>query len=397
MNLELIMVRYGELVTKGKNRNSFIRALGNNIKRMLSEFKNLTYEIKRDHTYIHLNGEDYNKIRLILKNVSGLSSFSCVYKVENDIDKISESGLKLLLDENKKTFKVKTKRADKKFPLISDEINRKVAGYILRNSDYKVDVHNPDVLLSITIREDCSYLFTSEEIGAGGYPLGIQGKAMMLLSGGIDSPVACYYMMRRGIQIECIHFASPPYTSDAVIDKIKDILKVLSFYQGEIKLHIVPFTELQKEIYKYAGTSYAITIMRRMMYRIADRVAKRKKCLIIGNGESIGQVASQTLVSIKEIETVCTLPVVRPCAVLDKVDIIKTARKINTYDISIRPYEDCCTIFEPKNVTTAPKKERIDEIESSFDFASLIDYCVNNIDTVLIKYKDNEISKDDYF
>lgn len=394
MNLELIMVRYGELVTKGKNRNSFIKSLGDNIKRMLSSFKNLTYEIKRDHTYIHLNGEDYEKIKPILKNVSGLASFSCVYKVENDIEKMKDSGLKLLLDENKKTFKVRAKRADKKFPMVSDEINRAIASYILKNSDYKVDVHNPDVMLSLTVREDCTYMFTNEEEGAGGYPLGIQGKALMLLSGGIDSPVACYYMLRRGIKIECIHFASPPYTSDAVIDKIHDLLKVLSFYQGEIKLHIVPFTKLQKAIYEYAGTSYAITIMRRMMYRIADKVARRKRCLIIGNGESIGQVASQTLVSIKEIENVCTLPIVRPCAVLDKVDIIKTARKINTYDISIRPYEDCCTIFEPKNVTTAPKKERIEKIEASFDFAPMVDECVNNIETHIIKF--NEES-DEFF
>ncbi len=394
MELELIMVRYGELVTKGKNRNSFIKSLGDNIKRMLSSFKKLTYEVKRDHTYIHLNGEDYEKIKPILKNVSGLSSFSCVYKVENDIEKMKVAALKLILDENKKTFKVRAKRADKKFPLISDEINRAIAAHILKNSDYKVDVHNPDVMLSLTVREDCTYMFTNEEEGAGGYPLGIQGKALMLLSGGIDSPVACYYMLRRGIKIECIHFASPPYTSDAVIDKIHDLLKVLSFYQGEIKLHIVPFTKLQKAIYEYAGTSYAITIMRRMMYRIADKVARRKKCLIIGNGESIGQVASQTLVSIKEIENVCTLPIVRPCAVLDKVDIIKTARKINTYDISIRPYEDCCTIFEPKNVTTAPKKERIDKIESSFDFEPMVDECVNNIETHIIKFAEES---DEFF
>lgn len=388
MKKELIMVRYGELVTKGKNRNSFIRALAKNIKRMLGDFQKLSYEVKRDHIYIHLNDEPYEEIKSILKNVSGLYSFSCVYKVEKDLTKIKDSCLLLMNDENKKTFKVRAKRVDKTFPMHSDEINRFIASHILKNTNYKVDVHNPDVLLSITIREDCAYIFTNEELGAGGYPLGIQGKAMMLLSGGIDSPVACYYMLRRGIQIECIHFAAPPYTSDAVIDKIKDLLKVLSFYQGEIKLHIVPFTELQKAIYQYAGESYAITIMRRMMYRIADKVARKQKCLIVGNGESIGQVASQTLVSIKEIESVCTLPIVRPCAVLDKVDIIKTSRAINTYDISIRPYEDCCTIFEPKNVTTAPKEAKILEIESLFDYSSFVEDCVNNIETIVVKYKE---------
>ena len=390
MQKELIMVRYGELMTKGKNRQNFINALCQNIRRMLSQFKNLKYEVKRDHTYIHLNGEDYDKIEPILKNVSGLSSFSIVYKVEKDIESIKNAALELANQENKHTFKVKCKRADKKYPIISDELNRIIASHILKNSSYKVDVHNPDVLLSCTIREDCAYMFLNEVEGVGGYPLGIQGKAMMLLSGGIDSPVACYYMLRRGIKIECVHFASPPYTSEAVIDKLKDLLKVLSFYQGDIKLHIVPFTKLQEAIYTYAGESYAITIMRRMMYRIAEKVALRKKCLVLGNGESIGQVASQTLVSIKEIECVCNLPVVRPCAVLDKVDIIKTARNIGTFDISIRPFEDCCTIFEPKNVTTAPKKEKIEKIEESFDFQTLVNDCVNNIETITISYGINE-------
>lgn len=395
MNKELIMVRYGELNTKGKNRQNFINALYNNIRRMLVKFPALKYEVKRDHTYIHLNGEDYVEIENILKNVSGLASFSLVYRVESDVEKIKEAALILAQEENKKTFKMKCKRADKKFPIKSEDLNRILASYILKNSEYKVDVHNPDVLIRVTIREDFSYIFTNEVEGVGGYPLGIQGKAMMLLSGGIDSPVASYYMLRRGIKIECIHFASPPYTSEAVIDKLKDLLNVLSFYQGEIKLHIVPFTTLQEKIYEYAGESYAITIMRRMMYRIAEKVALRKKCLILGNGESIGQVASQTLVSIKEIESICKLPVVRPCAVLDKVDIIKTARKIGTYDISIRPFEDCCTIFEPKNVTTAPKKERIEKIESSFDYASLVDYCVNNIETITIDC--NKIEDGEFF
>ncbi len=389
MELEMIMVRYGELMTKGKNRQNFINSLSSNIKRMLKKFTKLSYEVKRDHTYIHLNGEDYEEVSSILKCVSGLSSFSPVYRIEKDLNIIKQAALDLLLKENKATFKVKAKRADKTFPFVSDTINREIASYVLKNSNYKVDIHKPDVLLNCTIREDYCYLFLNTVLGLGGYPLGIQGKAMMLLSGGIDSPVACYYMLRRGIKIECIHFASPPYTSEAVIDKLKDLLKVLSFYQKEIKLHIIHFTTLQEQIYKYAGESYAITIMRRMMYRIADRLAKRKKCLILGNGESIGQVASQTLVSIKEIENVCTLPVIRPCAVLDKTAIIETARKIKTFDISIRPFEDCCTIFEPKNVTTAPKREKIEKIEASFDFEKLIDECLNTVETIVIKEDDD--------
>ena len=205
MNKEMIMVRYGELMTKGKNRQNFINALVLNIKRMLSDFKNLEFNVKRDHIYIHLNGEDYDKIENILKNVSGLASFSVVYRVENNVEKMKESALKLCKQLNKKTFKVKSKRADKKFPIHSDDLNRIIASHILKNSDYKVDVHNPDVLLSVTVREDYTYMFLDEIQGVGGYPLGIQGKAMMLLSGGIDSPVACYYMLRRGIKIECVH------------------------------------------------------------------------------------------------------------------------------------------------------------------------------------------------
>lgn len=390
MNQERIMVRYGELSTKGKNRKDFIDCLAKNIKRMLKKYSSLTYEVKRDHIYIDLHDEPYEEIASILKNVSGLSSFSLVYRLNNDIDEMKKASLELLLKENKKTFKIRSRRTDKSFPYISDEINRHIAGYILANSSYKVDVHNPDVLVSLTIREDYTYLYINEVKGIGGYPLGMQGKAMMMLSGGIDSPVACYLMLRRGIQIECLHFASPPYTSESVITKLKDILNILSFYQGKIYLHIVPFTKLQEEIYRYAGETYAITIMRRMMYRIAEEMVQKRKCLAIGNGESIGQVASQTMISIKQIESVCNLPIIRPLAVMDKIDIIDIAKNIGTYDISIRPFEDCCTIFEPKNVTTAPHKDKIEKIESLFDYESLIKECLDNIETIVIKEEKDE-------
>ena len=395
MDKQLIMVRYGELSTKGKNRNDFIRLLADNIKRMLKKFTNLTYEVRRDHIYIHLNGENYEEIASLLKDVSGASSFSVVYKVKNDIEEMKKACLQLCLEENKATFKVKARRAEKTFPLISDEINRNIASHILKNSSYKVDVHNPDVLVSLIVRQNETYIFTSEVKGAGGYPLGIAGKGLMMMSGGIDSPVACYLMMKRGIKMECIHFASPPYTSQGVITKITDLLKVLSKYQGEIKLYIVPFTKLQEEIYKAAKESYAITIMRRMMYRIATIVANRSNCLVLSNGESIGQVASQTLKSIKEIENVTSLPVIRPLAIFDKIDIIKISRDIKTYDISIRPFEDCCTIFDPKNPTTQPKKVTIEKIEQSFDYQSLIEECVNNLE--IIKVDENYSSNEDNF
>ena len=400
MKQELIMVRYGELSTKGRNRQDFIKKLGDNIKRTLKKFSKLTYEVNRDHIYIHLNDEPYEEIKPLLKGVSGASSFSLAYKVENDIEKMKEACLKLALEENKKTFKMRAKRAEKAFPMISDDVNRAIATHILKNSHYKVDVHNPDLLISLTIRQNETYIFINQEEGAGGYPLGIAGKGLMMMSGGIDSPVAAYLMMKRGIKIECIHFAAPPYTSEAVITKITDLLKVLAKYQGEVKLYIVPFTHLQEDIYKYAKESYAITIMRRMMYRITERVAKRYNDLVIANGESIGQVASQTLKSMQAIENVVSTPVIRPLAIFDKVDIIKISKEIGTYDISIRPFEDCCTIFEPKNPTTSPNMEKIIKIEESFDFESHIRDCISNIKVIKVTedYQDIEDDNvDSYF
>lgn len=384
MKKELVMVRFGELSTKGKNRMNFINQLGMNIKRMLKNYKKLTYEVRRDHIYIHLNEEPFEEIKELLKDVSGLSSFSLVYKVENDIEKMKEACLMLAEEENQKTFKIKSRRAEKAFPMVSDEINRAIASHILKNSSYKVDVHNPDLLISLIVRQNETYIYINSIEGAGGYPLGVAGKGMMMMSGGIDSPVASYLMMKRGIRLECIHFAAPPYTSEAVITKITDLCKVLSRYQGNVKLFIVPFTTLQEQIYKYAKESYAITIMRRMMYRITEIVANRRNALVVCNGESIGQVASQTLQSMKSIENVCSLPVIRPLAIFDKVEIIKIAKKIGTYDISIRPYEDCCTIFDPKNPTTQPNMEKIQKIEDSFDWKSLVEECCNNLRVINI-------------
>lgn len=395
MQHDMIMIRYGELSTKGKNKRDFINQLARNIKESLKEFKKLEYQTRHDHIYVLLHGENYDQIKERLKDVSGIASFSLVYRVPSELEAIKSASLELLNAENKNTFKVKTKRTDKTFPLHSDQMNREVATTILKNTSYKVDIHNPDVLLSITIRNNDTYLFLDGIKGAGGYPLGIQGKGLMMMSGGIDSPVATYLMMKRGIKMECIHFASPPYTSEAVIEKIIDLLKVLNRYQSEIKLYVVPFTDLQTKIYEVAKESYAITIMRRMMYRISERVATHHNDLIICNGESIGQVASQTLKSMKEIENVVHLPVIRPLAIFDKVDIISLSRKIGTYDISIRPYEDCCTIFDPKNPTTQPKREVIEKIESEFDYDAYIKEAIAGIKSYIIK-KDSEEDIDKY-
>lgn len=384
MKYDHIMVRFGELSTKGKNKKDFIFRLGDNIRNALKEYKSLTYQVRMDHIYIKLNDENPETVIERLKDVSGIYSFSLVIKTDTDIENLKNVVLDLLLKENKKTFKMRAKRADKLYPIISDDINRIIAGHVLKNSEYKVDVHNPDVLVSITIRNDAAYIYTSDILGAGGYPLGVGGKALMMMSGGIDSPVASYLLMKRGVAIECVHFAAPPYTNAAVIDKIKDLCKELNRYQAKIKVHVVPFTKLQEDIYKHSNESYAITIMRRMMYRISERLAKKYKCLALANGESIGQVASQTLVSMDVINAVTNMPVIRPLAIFDKTDIIKISKKINTYAISIRPYEDCCTIFAPKNPKTMPKLEEVEAFEEKWDYESEINDCISNAETIVV-------------
>lgn len=382
-----IMIRFGELSTKGKNKREFISLLGDNIRHALKQYKNLKIDVRYDHIYIGLNGEDYEPIIAKLKDVSGIHAMSLVYKCGKDIKEICDSSLELIKLEEGKTFKVKAKRADKRYEIHSDDINRKVATVVLKNTNLTVDVHNPDIVLSVEVRDEASYIFVRTYEGAGGYPLGIGGKSMHLLSGGIDSPVAAFLLMKRGVKIECIHFASPPYTQQAVIYKLEDLLKSLNKYQASIRLNIVPFTKIQELIYDKIDESYCITIMRRMMFRLADRLARRRRCPVISTGESVGQVASQTLQSINVINRVTNMPVIRPCAVMDKLDIIKVSKDIGTYDISIRPYEDCCTIFTPKAPKTMPNIETVEFLESRLDFEPLIEEALNNIE---VKYINEE-------
>lgn len=390
MNYDHIMVRFGELSTKGKNKKDFIRLLGKNIKNALKEYPSLTFDILYDHIYVKLNGMDEKQVIGKLQDVSGIYSLSLVLKTSDEIENIKEKSLELISNEEGKTFKIKCKRSNKSYPLNSEEIIPLVAGNILAHTNLKVDVHNPDISMSIEIRDEAAYIFAHTYLGAGGYPLGIGAKTMMMISGGIDSPVACYLMMKRGISIECIHFASPPYTQSGVIDKLKDLLSVLNTYQQTIRLHVIPFTKLQETIYANSDESYAITIMRRMMYRIAEAYAKKRHCLAIGNGESIGQVASQTIESINVINAVTNMPILRPCCAMDKVDIIKIARKVGTFDISIRPFEDCCTIFAPKNPKTRPHLEDVIKIEAKFDYETLIKEAVANAEVVFVTNANKE-------
>ena len=301
------------------------------------------------------------------------------------IEAIQNACLEIAKTTEKKTFKMVTKRHDKTFPMISDEINRAVAGVILRNTDLKVDVHNPELMIRVEVQRDGAYITSDKIKGAGGYPTGINGKALLMLSGGIDSPVAAYEIMKRGIEVEAVHFASPPYTSEAAKGKVLELAKQVSVYQGQMKVHLLNFTELQLAIYKTAGDPYAVTLMRRMMFRLAEKVAKDNKCLVLATGESIGQVASQTLESMVCINDVVHMPVIRPLVCYDKVEIIDLARKIGTYETSILPYEDCCTIFDPKNPVTKPSIEKAEHFESQFDWEKMLDDCLKMEETVIVK------------
>ncbi len=392
-----ILVRYGELSTKGKNKKDFIKRLLTNVKNALRDFEKLSYERTHDRLYILLNGEDAQAVAEILRHVFGISSFSFAIRIPSDITSMIETGLQVAKNAEGTTFKIETRRSDKRFAMISDEVNRAVASEILRNTEWKVNVKQPDLRIQIEIHEQFTYVMTGRMQGAGGYPVGVGEKAVVMLSGGIDSPVAAYLTMKRGVALECIHYASPPYTSARAQEKVIELARLVSRYQGHLRVHIVPFTELQLAIYQNCDESYAITIMRRMMYRIAERIANQCHALAIVNGESIGQVASQTLESMGVINEVTKMPVVRPVATMDKIEIINLARKISTYETSILPFEDCCTIFTPKNPVTKPTLAKALKMESRFDFSDLLDQCVENVTTMDVYPKSEDQADEDLF
>ena len=340
--------------------------------------------IKKDRVrmYIECDENDITEITEKLQKIFGLHSIVICHKVNTNIDEISSKVLELLKNTKFKTFKINTKRADKKFPIPSMEFNNKMGGVVLKNTDLKVDVHTPDVLVNIEIRHEGTFIYTNEIQGIGGYPVGIQGKGLLMLSGGIDSPVAGYLSLKRGVDLECLYFESPPHTSIEAKNKVIKLASIIDEYSGNIKVNIVPFTKLQETIYKNVPDNYVITIMRRMMYRIAEKVAKKNKCKILINGESIGQVASQTLSSMIVINNVTNMPVIRPVACMDKIEIIGIAKKIKTYETSILPYEDCCTIFLPKHPVINPDLDKCIKYENLFDYEELINECVENIEVI---------------
>ena len=378
---KLIMIKYGELTTKKANRKFFIETLTRNIERVLT---NYSVKITKDRVrmYIEFNERDLNGVLASLKKVFGLHGIVVATRVNNNIEEIESCVLDTLKNNNSKTFKVDTKRADKKFPIHSMDFNNKIGGLILKNTNLKVDVHNPDLTVHIEIRPEGTFVYTNEIRGIGGYPVGIQGKGLLMLSGGIDSPVAGYLALKRGVDLECLYFDSPPHTSIEAKNKVIELANIINEYSGHIKVNVVPFTKIQEEIYKNVPDSYIITIMRRMMYRIATKVCQKNKLKVIINGESIGQVASQTLTSMIAINSVTNMPVIRPVACMDKLEIIDIAKQINTYETSILPYEDCCTIFLPKHPVINPEVEKCIKYENSFDYESLIDEAINNIEVI---------------
>ena len=389
---KIILIKYGELTTKKANRNLFINTLYMNIKEYLKD-----YDIKIDKTRVRMfiepsNENDFDTIINKLTKIFGIHSIVVAYECDNNIDTIKSMALEIAKSINFKTFKVETKRSNKNFPIESMEFNNVIGGLILKNIDnINVDVHNPDYTLKIEIREKNTYLYGAEYKGAGGYPVGVAGKGILMLSGGIDSPVAGYLAMKRGIKLECLYFESPPHTSTMAKNKVKQLVEKLSEYQPGIKLHVINFTNIQENIYKNINPDYMITIMRRMMYRIAEKTMKKRKCLVIVNGESVGQVASQTLTSMSVINNVTSIPVIRPVACLDKLEIIEIAKKIDTYETSILPYEDCCTIFLPKHPVINPKLEKCLEYEEHFDYQSLLKIAIDNVDTIDIPEKNSKI------
>ena len=377
---KLIFIKYGELTTKKQNRNMFTKLLANNVKKILN---GLEYKLTYDRVRMYIECNDYLEAVNRLKYVFGIHGIVIANKVNTNIDDIKNYTLELMKKLNFKTFKVNTKRADKRFEIHSMDFNRIIANNILKNINCSVDVHNPDILLNIEIRVEGTFIYTDEIKGIGGYPVGVQGKGMLMLSGGIDSPVAGYLALKRGVDLECLYFESPPHTSIEAKNKVIKLASIINKYSGNIKVNIVPFTKLQEAIYKNVDSEYVITIMRRMMYRIAYKLSIKHKCKVIINGESIGQVASQTLTSMICINSVTNFPVIRPVSCMDKLEIIDISKKIGTYETSILPYEDCCTIFLPPHPVINPNINKCLYYESLFNYEEYIDECVDNVETII--------------
>ncbi|OUM97940.1 MAG: tRNA 4-thiouridine(8) synthase ThiI [Paenibacillaceae bacterium ZCTH02-B3] len=387
MTEDWIIVRFGEITVKGRNRTRFEELMLARVKEALAAFRRLTYDKSYGRLYIRLNGESFDKVADRLKDVFGIVSFSPAMRTANELAAIREAALSVMraVDPPPRTFKVSVKRAYKGFPHDSREMNHLVGAHVLRNTpNLKVDVHQPEVELKVEIREEGTFVHCRTVPAAGGFPLGMNGKAMLLLSGGIDSPVAGWMMMRKGLELEAVHFHSYPYTSEQSKEKVITLAQRLAYYGGRMKLHVVPFTELQTRLARTGYEHLMVTLMRRAMLRIAERLAEKSGALALVTGESLGQVASQTLASINVIGRAATLPILRPLVAMDKLDIIRVAERIGTYETSILPYEDCCTLFVPNSPATNPNLHIVERAERRLgeEMERLIQEAVTGTETI---------------
>ncbi len=381
-----ILIKYGELTLKGENVASFKQALAKNISAALVNYQ-FKIRVSFSRIYLTINKSDYKVVCDILKNIYGIHSFAAYISCENDIEIIKKVAFESVKDLEYKTFKVETKRKNKKFLINSLEVSRVVGGYINHHSKMNVDVFSPELLVRIEIRNKETLIYYDEVFGSGGLPVGTSGNGLLMLSGGIDSPVAGFLINKRGVKFDAIHFTSPPYTAKESVDKVMDLCNVLKDYNGEFNLYLVKFTKVQESLLQLKKNSYFITIMRRIMYRIASIIANDYNYKIIINGDCIGQVASQTLDSMNVVDNVASFPVIRPLAVYDKLEVIRIAKSIKTYDISIRNFEDCCTVFVPKSPVTKPRIQQCERLEYQLELDELIEECVNNIEIVKINSK----------
>lgn len=386
---EIILIKNGELALKGLNRNTFEDALVKNLKRRLAPVMN--FDITRSQSTIMIEPTseypDMDAAADVVSRVFGIAGFSRAAQTEKDMDKIKETADAFLDEslEEVRTFKVESKRSDKHFPLKSPEISRELGGYLLsKHPHLRVDVHNPDIIVTVEIRDKYAFIHGNQQKGAGGMPVGTAGRAMVMISGGIDSPVASWTMAKRGLVLDAVHFASPPYTSARAEQKVHELLEKVSMYSGKINLFVVPFTEIQEHIKDDCPEELFTIIMRRMMMRIAERVARAQGCGAVITGESLGQVASQTLPAIACTDAVAEMPVFRPLIGMDKDEIVSISRKIDTFDISIQPYEDCCTVFTPKHPRLKPNIEDVVKAESALKVDELIEDAVKGIRLVEI-------------
>ncbi|EGO8064160.1 tRNA uracil 4-sulfurtransferase ThiI [Enterococcus faecalis] len=370
-----IMVRYGELSTKGKNRKTFIMQLAQNVKRALADFPALKIHADRDRMHILLNGEDSEEVIPKLSKVFGIQNFSPSIRIEKEMPAIRAMVQEVVREVYTpgKTFKITAKRSDHSFELDSNGLNQELGGAVIEAiPEIQVQIKKPDINLRIEIRKDAAYLSYETIRGAGGLPVGTSGRGMLMLSGGIDSPVAGYLAMKRGVEVEAVHFASPPYTSEQALQKAKDLAGKLVPYVGTIQFIEVPFTEIQEEIKRVVPQGYLMTITRRLMLRLTDAIREMRKGLVIINGESLGQVASQTLQSMVAINEVTSTPIIRPVVSMDKTEIIEIAEKIDTFELAIQPFEDCCTIFAPPQPKTRPRLDKAQDYEARLDLEGLM-------------------------